>query len=322
MASIGKALVARANGADSHPDRTGAPRWNLAAGARRDRVGRLPSRRRNRAPPRARARHNCRIAVRRDRRRSLNHRRGELVRRRTGFARSSRNSRRARARARKSRGRRATRCASDTRGGGRRRATRAAPSRRRLHLSIARRNRLDPADVGMRPGRAILVDWLARRRSPVHAVALPCSSREALRALVEGRAHVAGVHLRDQKSGEYNLAPIRRALGNRRSIVVNFARWELGLATAPGNPLAIRGFADRPTGLENRQPRRRFRSALGPRRCARRVRHPARSRRRLSVRSRRPSRGRCRDRRGTGGRRRHHQARRRRLRTAFPSTSR
>jgi putative molybdopterin biosynthesis protein len=25
---------------------------------------------------------------------------------------------------------------------------------------------------------------------------------------------------------------------------VNFARWEIGLATAPGNPLAIRGFAD------------------------------------------------------------------------------
>lgn len=97
---------------------------------------------------------------------------------------------------------------------------------------------------GCDPAAAILADWLARRRSPVHAVALPCSSREALRAIVDGRAHVAGVHLRDQKSGEYNLAPIHRALGNRRALVVNFARWELGLATAPGNPLAIRGFAD------------------------------------------------------------------------------
>ena len=59
-----------------------------------------------------------------------------------------------------------------------------------------------------------------------------------------GKAHVAGVHLRDQKSGEYNLAPIRRAVGNRHAMVVNFARWELGLATAPGNPLAIHSFAD------------------------------------------------------------------------------
>jgi putative molybdopterin biosynthesis protein len=98
--------------------------------------------------------------------------------------------------------------------------------------------------AGCDPAAAMLVDWLARRRSPVRAVALPCSSLEALRALVDGRAHVAGVHLRDQKSGEYNQASIRRALGHRRSIVVNFARWELGLATASGNPLAIRGFAD------------------------------------------------------------------------------
>ena len=124
-------------------------------------------------------------------------------------------------------------------------------------LQRARRHRADVATFqlpdeidstilmsGCDPAVAILVDWLARRRSPVHAVALSCSSREALRALVDGRAHVAGVHLRDQKSGEYNLAPISRALGHHRSIVVNFARWELGLATAPGNPLAIRGFAD------------------------------------------------------------------------------
>jgi putative molybdopterin biosynthesis protein len=124
-------------------------------------------------------------------------------------------------------------------------------------LQRARRHRADvatfqlPGEIdstllmsGCDPAATILVDWLARRRSPVRAVALPCSSREALRALVDGRAHVAGVHLRDQKSGEYNLASIRRALGDRRSIVVNFARWELGLATAPGNPLAIHGFAD------------------------------------------------------------------------------
>jgi molybdate-binding protein/DNA-binding XRE family transcriptional regulator len=124
-------------------------------------------------------------------------------------------------------------------------------------LQRARRNRADvityqlPDEIdstllmaGCDPAAAMVVDWLARRQAPVHAVALPCSSQKALRAVVDGRTHVAGVHLRDRKSGEYNLASIRRALGDKRALIVNFARWELGLATAPGNPLAIGGFAD------------------------------------------------------------------------------
>jgi molybdate-binding protein/transcriptional regulator with XRE-family HTH domain len=98
--------------------------------------------------------------------------------------------------------------------------------------------------AGCDPGVAILGDWLSRMRSPVFAAALSCSSANALAALAEGRAHAAGVHLRDPKSGEYNLGSARRTVARRPAIVVNFARWELGLATAPGNPLSIRGIAD------------------------------------------------------------------------------
>jgi putative molybdopterin biosynthesis protein len=98
--------------------------------------------------------------------------------------------------------------------------------------------------AGCDPAVALLADWLARRRSPVTAVALRCSSRKALAMLDRGGAHVAGVHLRDPKSGEYNLKSVHDAVGPRPSIVVNFARWELGLAVAHGNPFNIRGFAD------------------------------------------------------------------------------
>jgi putative molybdopterin biosynthesis protein len=120
---------------------------------------------------------------------------------------------------------------------------------RRHHADVATFQHPDEIDstlliAGCDPAAAILADWLARRRSGVRAVALPCSSREALRALVGGRAHVAGVHLRDEKSGEYNQTSIGAAMRNRRFCTVNFARWELGLATAHGNPLGIRGFAD------------------------------------------------------------------------------
>jgi putative molybdopterin biosynthesis protein len=98
--------------------------------------------------------------------------------------------------------------------------------------------------AGCDPAVTILADWIGRRRHPVTLVALGGSSQSALDALAKGRAHAAGIHLRDAQSGEYNLAAVRHALGHRRAVVVNFARWELGLAMKKGNPLGIRGFAD------------------------------------------------------------------------------
>ncbi len=98
--------------------------------------------------------------------------------------------------------------------------------------------------AGCDPAVAMLADWLARRRSPVIVVAQRCSSSKALAALVNGSAHVAGVHLRDRKSGEYNFNFVRDAVGHRPSVLINFARWELGLAVAPGNPLKLQGLAD------------------------------------------------------------------------------
>lgn len=98
--------------------------------------------------------------------------------------------------------------------------------------------------AGCDPAAAMLADWLARHRSPVSAVALASSSEAALDAVLAGRAHAAGVHVRDPQSGEYNLAWVRKALGRRGSMIVNFARWELGLTAAAANRLNIRGFAD------------------------------------------------------------------------------
>jgi molybdate-binding protein/DNA-binding XRE family transcriptional regulator len=98
--------------------------------------------------------------------------------------------------------------------------------------------------AGCDPAAAILGDWLARHRAPVMAVDLRCSSRKALGLLTHGSVHVAGVHLRDPRSGEYNLKSIRNMVGRRPAIVINFACWELGLAVASGNMRHIRSFAD------------------------------------------------------------------------------
>src|SRR5258705_3057643 len=98
--------------------------------------------------------------------------------------------------------------------------------------------------AGCDPAVAILADWLARARSPVAAISLNCSSKRALATLIAGRVHAAGVHLRDTRNGEYNLSPVRHALGKRHAALIHFGQWELGLATAANNPLKIGGFGD------------------------------------------------------------------------------
>jgi molybdate-binding protein/DNA-binding XRE family transcriptional regulator len=98
--------------------------------------------------------------------------------------------------------------------------------------------------AGCDPSVTILADWLRRHRAPVTIVALTRSSRAALAALMKGRAHVAGVHLRDPRSGAYNEFPMLKVGAERRLVRINFARWELGIATAPGNPLKLRSWQD------------------------------------------------------------------------------
>jgi molybdate-binding protein/DNA-binding XRE family transcriptional regulator len=111
--------------------------------------------------------------------------------------------------------------------------------------------------LGCDPSLGILSAHLRRWRSEGQLLWLAMGSQPALDALARGEAHLAGSHLRDQSSGEYNLPQARRALGPTGGLVVAFARWEQGFVLAPGNPLALRTPADlaRPGArLINREP--------------------------------------------------------------------
>ncbi|MGH7865473.1 MAG: substrate-binding domain-containing protein [Candidatus Binataceae bacterium] len=126
--------------------------------------------------------------------------------------------------------------------------------------------------AGCDPAVTILADWLARRRAPASLVGIACSSRSALSALAGGHVHGAGLHLRDARTGAYNLDAARGALAGLRAVLVNFAGWELGFATAPANPLKLRGFADlarRAISIINRERGAGARAALdeGLRHC-------------------------------------------------------
>jgi molybdate-binding protein len=85
---------------------------------------------------------------------------------------------------------------------------------------------------------------MVERLSGVEIVHAPASSQLALDWLKDGKVHVAGSHLQDPDSTEFNLPLIRRQFPNRDMAVVTFARWEEGFVVASGNPKNIRRIAD------------------------------------------------------------------------------
>ena len=65
-----------------------------------------------------------------------------------------------------------------------------------------------------------------------------------LLALRKGSAHLAGSHLLDTETGEYNSSYIQRYLPDVEVYLVNLVHREQGLIVAPGNPKGINGLAD------------------------------------------------------------------------------
>ncbi len=90
---------------------------------------------------------------------------------------------------------------------------------------------------------------------------LPLSSHVAgslggLIALREGRAHIAGIHLLDIETGEYNVPFVKHILPDEPVMLVHLARREQGLMIARRNPKRIRHVRDlgrRGVRLINRQ---------------------------------------------------------------------
>ncbi len=97
--------------------------------------------------------------------------------------------------------------------------------------------------AGCDPGISLLVQHLARF-DEIDSVVAQSSSLQALEWLQQGKVHVAGSHLRDLPSGEYNLPMIRRLFPKGDVKVVTFAIWEQGLVMQPGNPKNIRDASD------------------------------------------------------------------------------
>jgi len=89
-----------------------------------------------------------------------------------------------------------------------------------------------------------LMSRVVEKLGGVEIVSTGAASKLALRWLVEGKVHIAGSHLEDPATGEFNLPYLRSQYPGEDFVVVTFARWEEGFVTAAGNPLAIRRVED------------------------------------------------------------------------------
>jgi molybdate-binding protein/DNA-binding XRE family transcriptional regulator len=91
---------------------------------------------------------------------------------------------------------------------------------------------------------ASLLSNMVERIGGVEVVSAAASSKLALAWLKEGKVHIAGSHLEDSKSGEFNLPYIRERFRGEDILVVTFASWEEGLVVAPRNPKSILAAGD------------------------------------------------------------------------------
>ena len=90
----------------------------------------------------------------------------------------------------------------------------------------------------------LMQSFLRRQRPLVNLASAHVGSLGGLAALRRGEAHLAGCHLLDAATGEYNVASVRRYLPDTPVAIVRLVGRTQGLITAPGNPLGVVSLED------------------------------------------------------------------------------
>lgn len=90
----------------------------------------------------------------------------------------------------------------------------------------------------------ILSTFLARAYPGMSLASAHVGSMGGLMAMRRGEAHIAGTHLIDEETGEYNVPYVKRLLEAKHYALVNLVHREQGFIVPTGNPKRIGGFAD------------------------------------------------------------------------------
>jgi putative molybdopterin biosynthesis protein len=90
----------------------------------------------------------------------------------------------------------------------------------------------------------ILLDLFRQKTADIETEITPAGSLGGLIAIQEERADLAGTHLLDEETGEYNYPYIKRILPGREIAIVNLSFRIQGLMFKMDNPKKIKGFND------------------------------------------------------------------------------
>ncbi|WP_374686062.1 molybdopterin biosynthesis protein [Promineifilum sp.] len=90
----------------------------------------------------------------------------------------------------------------------------------------------------------LLAQFLAERYEGLRLSSANVGSLGGLVALRRGEAHLAGSHLLDPQTGEYNTSYVQRYLPGQSVKLVMLVGREQGWMVPPGNPKGLRGWAD------------------------------------------------------------------------------
>lgn len=89
-----------------------------------------------------------------------------------------------------------------------------------------------------------LADLIQQKHPGFRLISSHVGSMGGLTALRRGEAHLAGVHLLDEETGEYNISSVKRVLAERKMILINLSYRIQGMLVPPGNPKGVKGLKD------------------------------------------------------------------------------
>ncbi|MGB3210583.1 MAG: molybdopterin biosynthesis protein [Desulforhopalus sp.] len=90
----------------------------------------------------------------------------------------------------------------------------------------------------------LLANHLHKKRPIIRISSAHVGSMGGIMAIKRGEAHIAGTHLFDEETGEYNISFVKRFLKNIPLQLINLCYREQGLIVARGNPKNIQNFRD------------------------------------------------------------------------------